>query len=126
MNDDGAKNDHAYLLHILDCANRVLSYTSSGQESFIANPMIQDAVMRNLEVIGEAVKHLSDACRERNQSIPWKQIAGMRDVLIHHYFGVKLETVWNVVESHLPGLRENISQMLEETDSTENCCDQSD
>jgi uncharacterized protein with HEPN domain len=74
--------------------------------------MIQDAVIRNLEVIGEAVKGVSEELRVANPDIPWKQIAGMRDVLIHHYFGVKLEAVWQVVDKHLPPLRTRVDQIL--------------
>jgi uncharacterized protein with HEPN domain len=73
---------------------------------------VQDAVIRNLEVIGEAVKGLSDELRTSNSDVPWKQIAGMRDVLIHHYFGVKLDTVWQVVAEHLPTLSECIRKLL--------------
>ncbi len=66
--------------------------------------MAQDAVARNLEIIGEAVKGLSEEIRSANPDVPWKQIAGMRDVLIHHYFGVKMDIVWQVVADHLPPL----------------------
>ena len=76
--------------------------------------MIQDAVIRNLEVIGEAVKGLSEELRSTNPDVPWKQIAGMRDVLIHHYFGVKIETVWQVVVQHLPNLKQRVQQLLGE------------
>lgn len=69
-------------------------------------------MIRNLEIIGEAVKHLSDATTDRRPEIPWKQIAGMRDVLIHHYFGVKLDAVWEVVEQHLGPLAEAIEYLL--------------
>jgi uncharacterized protein with HEPN domain len=71
-------------------------------------------VIRNLEVIGEAAKGLSDDLRSANADIPWKQIAGMRDVLIHHYFGVKLETVWQVVVEHLPPLQARVAQLIAE------------
>ena len=76
-------------------------------------PMVQDAVIRNLEVIGEAVKGLSTDLRNANPDIPWQRIAGMRDVLIHHYFGVKLETVWQVLVEHLPNLKSRVNDLLE-------------
>ncbi len=107
------KEDRVYLAHIRDAIDRVESFTSGGRERFLADAMVQDAVIRNLEVIGEAVKGLSENLRLANPDIPWKQIAGMRDVLIHHYFGVKLETVWQVVIDHLPRLGERVRGLLD-------------
>lgn len=106
------KEDLIYLSHVRDAIQRVEAFTAGGRDRFFADPMVQDAVIRNLEVIGEAVKGLSEELRTANPDIPWKQIAGMRDVLIHHYFGIKLETVWQVVVEHLPGLGERVSQLL--------------
>jgi uncharacterized protein with HEPN domain len=107
------KDDRVYLAHVRDAIERINAFTSGGRDQFFADPMVQDAVIRNLEVIGEAVKCLSDELRSANPNVPWKQIAGMRDVLIHHYFGVKLETVWQVVVEHLPPLRERVLQLLD-------------
>ena len=107
MNDD-----QVYLAHIRDAVQRIEAYTSGGPEQFFADSMVQDAVIRNLEVIGEAVKGLSEPLRLANSDVPWKQIAGMRDVLIHHYFGVKLATVWQVVIEHLPPLRKRVAELL--------------
>jgi uncharacterized protein with HEPN domain len=106
------KEDRVYLAHIRDAIHRVEAFTSGGRDQFLTEPIIQDAVIRNLEVIGEAVKGLSEDLRSANPDIPWKQIAGMRDVLIHHYFGVKLETVWQVVVDHLPQLNVRVQQLL--------------
>jgi len=106
------KDDHVYLAHIRDAIERIEAFTSGGRDQFLAEPMVQDAVIRNLEVIGEAVKGLSDELRSTNPDVPWKQIAGMRDVLIHHYFGVKLDTVWQVVAEHLPPLGARVRQLL--------------
>ncbi len=79
------KGDRAYLLHIVEGANRVLDYTRTGRDQFLANPMIQDAVIRNIEIIGEATKKLSPGLRAAHADVPWKQIAGMRDRVIHNY-----------------------------------------
>jgi uncharacterized protein with HEPN domain len=106
------KTDRVYLLHIRDALERVVSYTKDGRESFFADAKTQDAVIRNLEVIGEAVKQLSRETTERNPDVPWNRIAGMRDLLIHHYFGVKLEAVWNVVEFHWAPLSEVVQKLL--------------
>lgn len=74
--------------------------------------MRQDAVIRKLEIIGEAVKQLSDATKRSRPEIPWKQIAGMRDQLTHHYFGVDLALVWRVVERDLPALKAAVTALL--------------
>ncbi len=107
------KDDRVYLLHVIDAVDRILRYTADGRAKFFSNDQIQDAVIRNLEVIGEAVKNLSPSITEAHLDVPWRQIAGMRDVLIHQYFGVKLETVWAVVESSLPHLRDKAKEILD-------------
>ena len=88
-----------YLRHIRDALLAVHEYTTEGRTGFFASKMIQDAVLRNLEVIGEAVKGLDDDVTNRAQDIPWRRIAGMRDVLIHHYFGVDLQVVWPATDT---------------------------
>jgi len=104
------KDDQAYLAHIRDSIARIDS-------RLFNEPMVQDAVIRNLEIIGEAVKQLSIDLRTAHPQLPWKQIAGMRDVLIHHYFGVKLEAVWQVVVADLPVLRELVERLLDQDTS---------
>jgi uncharacterized protein with HEPN domain len=82
--------------------------------AFFASPMIQDAVLRNLEVVGEAVKGLDDSSRSLAPDVPWRRIAGMRDVLIHHYFGVDLEVIWQVVEDEVPSLVVVTKRLIEQ------------
>jgi uncharacterized protein with HEPN domain len=74
----------------------------------LADPKTQDAVIRNIEIIGEAVKRLSAATREAHPEVPWSKIAGTRDRIIHGYFNVDLDIIWDVVETELPSLRERI------------------
>lgn len=104
--------DRSYLLHIRDCLARIREYASEGREAFFADSKTQDAIIRNLEVIGEAAKNLSLTTREAWPDVPWKRIGGMRDLLIHHYFGVKLETVWEVIEQDVPRLQDSVDRML--------------
>jgi uncharacterized protein with HEPN domain len=106
------KDDRVYLRHIRDAIARIESYVIGEREAFLAQTMIQDAVIRNLEVIGEAVKNLSDSLRAQHPEVPWTRIAGMRDVLIHEYFGVRVETVWAAVENRLPELKRRLDDLL--------------
>lgn len=109
-------DDTVYLRHIRDAIGRVVDYTQGGRDDFLRNPQIQDAVIRNLEIIGEAVKHLSDDLRQQHPDVPWKQIAGMRDEVIHEYFGVDMHIVWNVIERHIPALRKKVEGLLRQAD----------
>ena len=88
------KDERAYLGHIRYAINDIEEYAWMGRDTFMAERMRQDAVIRKLEIIDEAVKQLSDATKGRRSEIPWKQIAGMRDRLTHDYFGVDLALVW--------------------------------
>ena len=106
------KDDRLYLSNIAECIERIESYTSSGKEAFMQTRMIQDAVMRNFEVIGEATKRLSPELREAHPDIQWQQIAGFRDVLIHDYLKVNLNRVWGIIEQNLPSLKVKVSEIL--------------
>lgn len=79
--------------------------------------MIQDAVTRRLEIIGEAAKNVDTDFRSKYPQIPWKKIAGMRDIIAHEYFGVRLDRIWDVVKEDLPELREIIGNMMKEWDT---------
>lgn len=109
------KGDRVYLLHIRDSIDRIRGYTSAGKDDFLRDPKTQDAVIRNLEIIGEAAKRLSDKVRRQDAEVPWKQISGMRDKLIHDYFGVSLELVWDTVEGELPRLGSAVERALQST-----------
>ena len=105
--------DQVYLRHILGSIERIESYASVGKEEYLKNTHWQDAIIRNFEVIGEASKRLSEEFKERNAQVPWRSIAGLRDVLIHDYLGVDLNAVWQVIENDLPGLKKTVQDNLE-------------
>jgi uncharacterized protein with HEPN domain len=88
------------------------------EQSFLENTLIQDAVIRNFEIIGEATKHLSDSFRAKYPNVEWKKIAGMRDKLIHDYIGVDLWAVWGVVENVLPELEHSINEIITKENGT--------
>jgi uncharacterized protein with HEPN domain len=87
------------------------------EDEFYKNRQVQDAILRRLEIIGEAVKNIDEPVRSRYPDIPWKKIAGMRDVVIHEYFGVSLKRIWNVVKKDLPDLKQKILLIKENKDS---------
>jgi uncharacterized protein with HEPN domain len=106
------KQDRTYLEHILDAIAKVEQYTTDGRDAFMADGKTQDAVVRNLEIIGEATKRVSEDLRNKYPDIPWKQAAGLRDVLSHDYMSIDLTIVWNVIDSRLPALREAVRELL--------------
>lgn len=106
------KNASAYLKHINDAIAKIEKYTKGGQKQFMEDTMIQDSVVRNLEIIGEAAKNLPADLRRANPKVPWRSVTGMRNVLIHEYFGVDLRIVWKVVAHRLPVLKGHVLTML--------------
>ena len=108
-----SKDYRAYLLHMLEFIKNIETYTKrKGKEGFFANKLIQDAVVRNLEIIGEAAKNIPSNVRGKYPNIEWKKIAGMRDILAHDYIGVDIERVWGVVKNRLPALKKEIGILL--------------
>ena len=110
------ETDAIYLEHIYERIQRIEACAEEGRDTFDQSPILQDAILRNFEVIGEAVKQLSSGLRDRHPEVPWRRVAGFRDVLIHNYMGVDLDEVWNVIEKDLPGLKRSVKAMLEEMD----------
>lgn len=108
-----SEEDRVFVEHILESIRLIEEYTKRlSREDFFASLQLQDAVIRRLEIIGGAVKNLSFDLKEDHPDVPWRQIAGMRDVLVHEYFGVDLELVWETVQEDLPFLRRRLSDLL--------------
>ena len=106
------KDQSIYLLHIRDALLKIIEFTANGRNAFFKDAKTQDAVIRNLEIIGEAAKNIHENFRDSNPQVAWKAVAGMRDKLIHDYFGVNLDIVWEVVEKEVPALRQKIESLL--------------
>ncbi len=106
------KDPKIFLEHILESIDWIERYISGlSDEEFMKSSEKQDAVIRRLEIIGEAVKNIPDDFKNSHKEIEWKKIAGMRDILIHEYFGVDMELVWNTAKEILPELRKEIEKI---------------
>ena len=109
------RSDFDLLVDIQEAAARIIAYTEGMNfESFLKDKKTQDAVTRNLEILGEAAKGLSSKVREKSPKVPWKEMAGTRDRLIHDYFGVNVDIVWNIIVNELPSLKLKINEIIDE------------
>lgn len=109
------REDAIYLKHIHEAVERLEQYlTGVDKVKFLETPLIQDGVIRQIEIIGEATKRLSNDLRLAYPDIAWKDIAGMRDKLIHAYFGVNIEQVWLTAVNDVPILKKRVADILEE------------
>jgi uncharacterized protein with HEPN domain len=105
-----SKDVTVFIKHILESIVLIEEYIYNiSNDDFIKSRQIQDAVMRRLEIIGEATKNIPDGFKKEYPDIPWREIAGMRDILIHNYFGVDLELTWTTIKENLPDLKNKLS-----------------
>lgn len=109
------RDDNVYLQHILEAIQAIEEYLQGiDYDRFMSNRMVQDAVIRRIEVIGEATKNLSLEIRRKYDDVPWQKIAGMRNRLIHGYFGVDLDAVWDTATRDVASLRAKVEQIIQQ------------
>ena len=107
-----SKDPRVHLVQILECIERIESFVIDGEAAFYQDARTQDAVLHNLAVIGEIAKRVDVSYRAEHPTIPWRSMAGLRDVLIHQYDRVRLNLVWAAVEENLPALKVEIVKVL--------------
>jgi uncharacterized protein with HEPN domain len=106
------KDDLVYVEHILDCIRKIKEFSGGlSFKEFSGNELVQDAIIRNIEIIGEASKKISIDTKQIYFEISWKEIAGMRDKLIHDYLGVDVEVVWRTIKEDIPILERQIREI---------------
>lgn len=107
------RNDRVYLQDILEASRKIAAFTRGfSLDSFTADEKTVDAVVRNLEIIGEAAKAISSELQSQHGDVEWKKMAGLRDLLIHQYFGIDKEIIWDIVQSKIPPLVEQMRRIL--------------
>jgi uncharacterized protein with HEPN domain len=107
------KDERVYLYHALECIRRIDKHRRSGRRRFFESDTIQDAVLRNLQTMAESTQRLSDEIKATPPHIRWEQIAGFRNVLVHDYLGIDLETIWGIMQNEVRELRTAIEEMLD-------------
>jgi uncharacterized protein with HEPN domain len=108
------RHDRLRLLDIQEAIERIEKYASQGQEAFEHEELIQTWIVHHLQIIGEAARALSSDLRDQHPEMPWSKIIGMRNILVHDYFGIDVDVVWAVVERDLPDLKLQIETILRE------------
>jgi uncharacterized protein with HEPN domain len=108
------RREQERLLDILEAIERIEKYAAQGKSAFLQNELIQNWMVNHIAVIGEACRALPDDFQARYSGVPWADIVAMRNILVHHYFGIDVEAVWSVVERDIPELKTNIQAILDE------------
>ena len=111
------KDDLVFIKHILDSIDAIKEFSKNiPKEELISNRLKQSAIVREIEIIGEAVKNISENLKNKNRKIEWEEITGTRDKMIHHYFGVDLNIIWEIIRKDLPILEKQILSIKKKFD----------
>ena len=107
------KDDKLYLIHILECIERIQQYTANGSIEFFGDTKTQDAVMRNLHTLAESTQRISEKLKNENPHVNWRDIAAFRNVIVHDYLGIDSKRIWDIVEKDLSDLKTQIITLLD-------------
>ena len=105
------RSQKAYVSHVLERIRRIEEDAAGGEEAFLASHTLQDAIIRNPQVLGESVRRIEEAKKQRHPDIDWRAIAGVRNVLVHDYFDIDLNAVWQIVVRDIPELKRAVVSM---------------
>ena len=111
------KDDRLDLIHIGECLDRIERYTAGEEADYKNSTLVQDAVIRNLQILAESSQRISDPLKASYPDVRWRDIAGFRNVLVHQYLGVDLDYIWRVVEDDLPELNKRVRAILQYLDT---------
>jgi uncharacterized protein with HEPN domain len=112
------RGDLFYLTHILECIARIERYCAAGEQAFLSEELIQDAVLRNLQMVAESSQRLSDELKDRHRDTDWRGLAGFRNVVVHDYLGINIARVWRIVSVDLPALKFQLMAILGDQPAT--------
>jgi uncharacterized protein with HEPN domain len=110
------KDEGVYLKHIHECIRRIEEDTRDGRETFLRTHTLQDAVLRNLQILSESTQRLSDGSKVKHPEIEWRRIAAFRNFLVHDYLGVDMERIWEIVQRDVPVLKRVVSELFREVE----------
>ena len=115
---NSGERDRVYVVHMLDCIERVIEYCENDEKTFRSSRLIQDAVIRNLQTMSESAQRLSDSAKTLAPELPWRAISGFRNVVVHDYLGLDLDAIWLVVANNLSMLKIGLQKILREIPSS--------
>lgn len=108
------KDEIVYVEHILDCIGRIETYTGGNKSGFLGSTLVQDAEVRNLEVMAESTQRLSEGVKNDHPDVDWRGLAGFRNVLAHGYLGLDIQRIWDLIETRLPALKSGMERIRAE------------